>query len=67
MASGKGYFYVKTNVFCFFFVFFLFVFFFFFFCYCCCLELSENGINFDISSILFRECFAILCSNIGTH
>ena len=65
MASGKGYFYEKTMkrffLFCFFFcLFFLFVVFFF-------LELSENGINFDISSILFRAYFAILCSNIGTH
>ena len=73
MASGKGYFYVKTKkrffflfFFCFFFFFFVFVFF-CCCCCCCCLELSENGINFDISSILFRACFAILCSNIGTH
>ena len=42
--------------------FFLFCFFSFFF-----LEHSENGINFDISSTLFRACLAILCSNIGTH
>ena len=50
-------------LFLFFFVFVLFV---FFFC-CCFLELSENGINFDISSTLFTACFAILCSNIGTR
>ena len=31
------------------------------------LEHCEIGINFDISSTLFRACFAILCSNIGTH
>ena len=62
MASEKGYFYEKTKK--------RFFFFFFWFClfFCCCfLELSENGINFDISSTLFRACFAILCSNIGTR
>ena len=31
------------------------------------LEHIENGINFDISNTLFRACFAILCSSIGTH
>ena len=31
------------------------------------LEHVENGINFDISSTLFRACFAILCSSIGTR
>ena len=31
------------------------------------LEHSENGISFDISSTLFRACFAILCSNNGIH
>ena len=53
MASEKGCFYEKTKKSFFFFFFFL--------------ELSENGINFDISSTLFRACIAILCSNIGTR
>ena len=63
MASEKGYFYERTKKRFFFFVLFLFC----LFCYCCFLELSENGINFDISSTLLRACFAILCSNIGTR
>ena len=63
MASEKGYFYEKTKKRFFFVLFFVVV---FFFC-CCFLELSENGINFEISSTLFRACFEILCSNIGTR
>ena len=53
MASEKGYFYENTKKRAFFFSFFL--------------EHSENGIDFDISSTLFRACFAILCSNISAH
>ena len=55
MASEKGYIYENTKKR------------FFFVCLFVFLEHSENGVNFDISSTLFRACFAILCSNIDTH